>query len=128
MQVIKNPYEDVPVEEFRGVESLDEFEDLVFDGLGDDFTGIMSEDLGPEIRGHDHDCVAKVDFDALGIGQEALVEDLQKQVGHICHQTPTQRCSYPYAPFQSHQTKQHSIPCVEHPPSKPQDSHHTQRT
>ena len=38
---------------------------------------------GPDVRGHDHDRVAEVDRAPLGVGQPAVLQDLQEDVEHV---------------------------------------------
>lgn len=42
---------------------------------------IRNKSVSTKIGGHDDDCIAEVDFVALGIGDATLVEDLEQNVG-----------------------------------------------
>src|SRR4051794_26845559 len=54
---------------------------LVGDGEPD--RGVLRDLAGADVRGHDHDRVAEVDGAALGVGEAAVLEDLQEDVEDV---------------------------------------------
>ena len=45
--------------------------------------GLLADEVGADVGGHDDDGVAEVDLAALGVGQVAVVEDLQQHVEDV---------------------------------------------
>jgi hypothetical protein len=45
--------------------------------------GVLLNAVGADVRGHDHDRVLEVDRPPLGVGQAAVVEDLEQHVEDI---------------------------------------------
>jgi hypothetical protein len=45
--------------------------------------GVARDVLGSDVRGHDHDRVAEVDRSPLGVGEPAVLEDLEEDVEDV---------------------------------------------
>src|SRR4051794_37280274 len=50
---------------------------------GEPDAGVLRDLRRPEVRGHDHDRVPEVDRAPLGVGQPAVLQDLQEDVEHV---------------------------------------------